>query len=66
MDNAPSCDYEPSPPTKLLAKEQHAVKLLVDAGTNAALKDDDGMTALDYAKEKGQKEAVALLENPGS
>jgi ankyrin repeat protein len=52
--------------TKYAGGKAATVKLLVDAGTNAALKDDDGMTALDYAKEKGQKEAVALLENPGS
>ena len=51
--------------TKYAGGKAATVKLLVDAGTNATLKDDDGKTALDYAKEKGQKEAIALLENPG-
>jgi ankyrin repeat protein len=34
------------------------VKLLIEAGTDSAIKDDDGNTAFDYAKEKGQKEAA--------
>jgi ankyrin repeat protein len=51
--------------TKYAGGKQATVKLLVDAGTDSAIKDDDGKTALDYAMEKGQKEAIALLENPG-
>jgi ankyrin repeat protein len=39
------------------------VKLLLDSGSDIALRDEDEKTALDYAKKKGQKEAMTLLEN---
>ena len=52
--------------TKYAGGKPATVKLLIEAGTDSAKRDDDGKTALDYAKEKEQKEAISLLENPGS
>jgi ankyrin repeat protein len=37
------------------------VKLLLDAGAGAALRDAEGHTALDYAKQRGNGEIIALL-----
>ena len=48
--------------TKYAGGKKDTVKLLLDAGTDVSLKDEDGKTALDYAKEKKQAEALALLE----
>ncbi|MEA3277284.1 MAG: ankyrin repeat domain-containing protein [Pseudomonadota bacterium] len=50
--------------TKYAGGKVATVKLLVEAGTDLALRDDKGNTALDYAEEKKQQEAMALLENP--
>lgn len=36
--------------------------LVVEAGTDLAIKDDKGNTALDYAKAKDQQDAIVLLE----
>jgi ankyrin repeat protein len=52
--------------TKYAGGKPATVKMLVAAGSDLALKDDDGKTALDYAKEKDQQEAIALLEKPGN
>lgn len=52
--------------TKYAGGKTATVKLLVEAGTDIAIKDDEGKTALDYAKAKDQQEAIALLENPGN
>jgi ankyrin repeat protein len=52
--------------TKYAGGKAATVKLLVGAGTDQAIKDDDGKTALDYAKEKDQQEAIALLQSPGN
>jgi ankyrin repeat protein len=51
--------------TKYAGGKAATVKLLVEAGTDLAMHDDDGKTALDYAKAKDQKEALAVLETPG-
>ncbi len=51
--------------TKYAGGKPATLKLLIEAGTDSAIKDDDGNTALDYAKEKEQKEAISLLDNPG-
>ncbi len=48
--------------TKYAGGKADTVKLLVDAGSDLAVMDDDGKTALDYAKAKEQQEAIALLE----
>lgn len=48
--------------TKYAGGKAATVRLLVDAGTDKAIQDDNGKTALDYAKAKGQEEAIALLE----
>jgi ankyrin repeat protein len=48
--------------TKYAGGKSATVKLLVEAGTDLAITDKDGMTALDYAKAKEQQEAIALLE----
>ncbi len=50
--------------TKYAGGKKDTVELLLDAGTDVSLKDEDGKTALDYAKEKKQAEALALLEKP--
>ena len=52
--------------TKYAGGKMATVKLLIEAGTDIAIKDDEGKTALDYAKAKDQQEAIALLENPGN
>lgn len=51
--------------TKYAGGKPATVKLLLEAGTDSTIKDDDGNTALDYAEKKGQKEAVAMLEKSG-
>ena len=51
--------------TKYAGGKATTVKILVEADTDQAIKDDDGKTALDYAKAKEQQEAIALLETPG-
>jgi len=48
--------------TKYAGGNPATVKLLVDAGTNPTIRDKKGKTAMDYAKEKEQQEAIALLE----
>ena len=52
--------------TKYAGGHAATVKLLVEGGTDLMIKDNDGKTALDYAKAKGQQKAVALLERSGS
>ena len=52
--------------TKYAGGKATTVKLLVDAGTDFAIKHNKGKTALDYAKAKQQQEAIALLEKPQS
>lgn len=52
--------------TKYAGGKAATVKLLVEAGSDLAMQDDDGKTALDYAKAKEQQEAIALLETPGN
>jgi len=51
--------------TKYAGGEAATVKMLVEAGTDLAVKDDKGNTALDYAKAKEQEDAIALLEQSG-
>ena len=52
--------------TKYAGGKATTVKLLTDAGTDLLVQDNKGKTALDYAKEKQQQEAIALLEKPRS
>ena len=40
------------------------VKLLLERGADATIRDKDGWTALDYARQKGKSEVVALLSEP--
>ena len=39
------------------------VKILIDRGADIKIKDDDGKTALDYAKEKELKDIEELLSH---
>jgi ankyrin repeat protein len=48
--------------TKYAGARPVTVKLLVEADTDLTVRDNTGKTALDYAKAKDQKEAIALLE----
>jgi len=48
--------------TKYAGGKAETVELLVKAGTNQDVRDNEGKTALDYAKAKGQQQAVAMLE----
>lgn len=48
--------------TKYAGGKAATVEMLVAAGTDTAIKDDTGNTALDYAKAKRQRAAMALLE----
>ena len=48
--------------TKYAGGKAATVELLVKAGTNLDIRDNEGMNALDYAKAKGQQEAIAMLE----
>ena len=41
---------------------QEIVRLLVDAGADRAIADDDGVTALEHARERGYAELVRILE----
>ena len=52
--------------TKYAGGKAVTVKLLVEAGTDLAMQDNNGKTALDYAKAKKQEEAIALLVKPSS
>jgi ankyrin repeat protein len=52
--------------TKFAGGEAATVEMLVAAGTNLALTDHKGNTALDYAKAKDQQDAIALLEKSGN
>jgi len=52
--------------TKYAGGQAATVNALVSAGTNLAVKDKSGMTALDYAKAKDQQDAIALLEKSGN
>jgi ankyrin repeat protein len=40
------------------------IKILLDAGANKDVKDINGKTAIDYAKEKDNKTIIKLLEPP--
>jgi ankyrin repeat protein len=51
--------------TKYAGGHAETVRLLVEGGTDLKIKDKDGKTALDYAKAKGQQQAIALLEKSG-
>jgi ankyrin repeat protein len=48
--------------TKYAGGKAATVELLVKAGSDLGIRDNNGKTALDYAKAKGQQEAIALLE----
>jgi len=48
--------------TKYAGGKWATVKALVDAGTDLTIKDNKDKTALDYAKEKEQERAIALLD----
>jgi uncharacterized protein len=52
--------------TKYAGGKAGTVQMLVEAGTDLAIKDDEGRTALDYAKTKDQQDAVALLDQAGN
>jgi ankyrin repeat protein len=52
--------------TKYAGGKTATVQLLVDAGTDLTIRDKKGRTALDYAKEKEQQEAITLLDRPQS
>ena len=41
---------------------QEIVRLLVDAGADRAIADEDGVTALEHARERGYAEMVRILE----
>lgn len=49
--------------TKYAGGKVATVELLVKAGTDLGMKDNKGNTALDYAKTKGQQEAISMLES---
>ena len=49
--------------TKYAGGKAATVELLVKAGTELGMKDNNGNTALDYAKTKGQREAISVLES---
>jgi len=42
---------------------EKVIKLLIDRGTSTSIKDKNGNTALDYARQVGDAELVKLLEN---
>jgi ankyrin repeat protein len=48
--------------TKYAGGEAATVKLLVESGTDLTVRDNKGKTALDYAKAKDERAAIALLE----
>ena len=52
--------------TKYAGGKAETVELLVKAGTDLGIRDKSGKTALDYAKAKGQQEAIAILERVDS
>ena len=52
--------------TKYAGGKPETVELLVKAGTDLGIRDNSGKTALDYAKAKGQQEAILILERAGS
>lgn len=41
--------------------EEHLVLVLLDYGADSTLKDKDGETALDFARNNGHEEVVQLL-----
>jgi ankyrin repeat protein len=48
--------------TKYAGGKAATLELLVKGGTDLGMKDNKGNTALDYAKAKGQQEAISMLE----
>lgn len=42
-----------------------SVKTLLRHGANPDLRDEDGKTPLDKARERGHSEVVAILQSPG-
>jgi hypothetical protein len=52
--------------TKYAGGKAATVKMLVEAGTDLAIQDDKGNTALDYAKAKDHQDAIALMEQSGN
>jgi len=52
--------------TKYAGGKAATMKMRVDAGTDLAIEDDKGNTALDYAKARDQQDAIALLEQSGN
>jgi ankyrin repeat protein len=52
--------------TKYAGGHAETVKELIEGGTDLMIKDKDGKTALDYAREKGQQQAIALLKQSGN
>ena len=52
--------------TKYAGGKSATVEVLVKAGSDLGIRDNDGRTALDYAKANSQREAIAILESAGS
>lgn len=52
--------------TKYAGGKAATVQMLVEAGSDLGVRDNSGKSALDYAKSKGQQEAIAILERAGS
>jgi ankyrin repeat protein len=51
--------------TKYAGGQSATVQVLVEGGTDLAIRDKEGKTALDYAKAQNQRDAVAMLEKSG-
>jgi ankyrin repeat protein len=49
--------------TKYAGGKLATVRLLVEAGTDLGIRDNSGKTALDYAKAKGQRDAIVVMES---
>jgi ankyrin repeat protein len=45
----------------VLSGKAEMIKLLVEAGADPKVTDDEGKTAVDYAQDKGYTQIVALL-----
>jgi ankyrin repeat protein len=47
-------------------EQQQTVQMFLDHGANVALADQEGVTPLQHAKNKGQMEIVKILQNAGA